>query len=120
MVLPRPPATGNEAKAGEPQLAAVVRMRLAEAKLNSDLPGLDTIAGKSNYFIGGDPHGWHRDVSLYARVEYAAVHPGIDLVRYGTQREMNYDFDIAPGADPEKIKLVFEGSRGSRSMQKGI
>ncbi len=99
-------AKGNEA-AG----AAVLRMRLAHANTKPALSGLDPLPGKSNYFIGNDPGNWQREVAQYARVKYAAVYPGIDLVYYGRQRQLEYDFVLAPGADPKRIELVFEGAR---------
>jgi hypothetical protein len=88
--------------------AAVVRMRLAGGN-NPQLSGLDPLPGKSNYFIGGDPERWRRDVPNYARVKYAGVYPGIDLIYYGNQRQLEYDLVVAPGADPARIALEFEG-----------
>ena len=107
----RKPATGKGAKADKPARSAVVRMRLAHANSNPELSGLDPMPGKSNYFIGNDPGKWQTEVAHYARVKYAAVYPGIDLVYYGNQRQLEYDFVLAPGADPKRIELVFEGTR---------
>ena len=67
--------------------------------------------GKTNYFIGNDPSKWRKDVPTYAKVKYEAVYPGVDVVYYGAQgRELEYDFIVAPGADPKAIKLSFEGA----------
>lgn len=95
----------------EPRHTAVVRMRLAGAKERPHITGLDQQPGTSNYFIGKDPERWQRDVPNYARVEYAQVYPGIDLIYYGNQRQLEYDFVVAPGADPGAIALTFDGAR---------
>jgi hypothetical protein len=90
---------------------SVVRMRLLGSNPHPELTGLDPLPGKSNYFIGSDPTRWQRDVPSYARVKYAGVYPGIDLVYYGNQRELEYDLVVAPGADPRRITLAFDGVR---------
>jgi hypothetical protein len=90
---------------------AVVRMRLAGANPRPQLAGLELLPGTSNYFIGSDPRQWRRDVPSYARVKYAGVYPGIDLVYYGNQRQLEYDLLVAPHADPRRITLAFDGVR---------
>jgi PKD repeat protein len=86
-------------------------MELVGAKANAQISGTDELPGKSNYFIGNDPKQWHTQVPTFERVVYKGIYPGIDLVYYGKQRQMEYDFVIAPGADPNVIKLKIEGSR---------
>ena len=89
--------------------STVVRMRLAGANAQPTLTGLDPLAGTSNYLIGNDPGRWRRDVPHYARVKYASVYPGIDLVYYGQQRQLEYDFVVGPNADPSSVALAFDG-----------
>ena len=91
---------------------AVVRMQMAGGVGGRRAPrvvGLDPQATKSNYFLGNDPRRWHTGVSHYARVRYEDVYPGIDLVYRGNQRQLEYDFVIAAGADPGRIRLAFQG-----------
>jgi len=88
---------------------SVVRMKLAGANTNPALNGTDQLPGKSNYFIGNDPAKWHRNVPQFARVRYQKVYPGIDLVYYGNQGRLEYDFEVAPGADPKQVVLRFQG-----------
>jgi hypothetical protein len=71
--------------------------------------GLEELPGKSNYFIGNDPKKWRTNVPNYAKVKYTSVYPGVDLVYYGNQRQLEYDFVVQPGADPKAIKLGFAG-----------
>ena len=87
-----------------------LRMQLVGANPHPKIAGLDKLPGKSNYFIGNDPKKWRTNVPNYARVRYQNVFPGVDLVYYGKQRQLEYDFVIAPGADPTAITLAFEGA----------
>jgi hypothetical protein len=91
----------------------VVRMTLAGASGVNHLKshGEDELPGKVNYFLGKDPTRWHTDLPTYAKVRYSHVYPGIDLVYYGNQRQLEYDFAVAPGADPAAIRLNFKGEK---------
>ncbi len=88
---------------------AVLRMKLVGANPSPRVTGLEELPGKSNYFLGNDPDKWHTDVPNYARVQYQDVYPGVDLVYYGNQRQLEYDLVVAPGADPDAIALSFDG-----------
>ncbi|PYV14885.1 MAG: hypothetical protein DMG21_16690 [Acidobacteria bacterium] len=84
----------------------VLRMKLVGANRTAKVTGLDELPGKANYFIGNDPKKWRTDVPTYAKVQYRDVYPGIDLVYYGNQGKLEYDFVVAPGADPNAIALA--------------
>src|SRR5207249_3517761 len=86
----------------------VLRMKLVGANQAAKVTALDELPGKSNYFIGNDPKQWRADVTTYGKVKYEGVYPGIDLVYYGNQRQLEYDFVLAPGADPKAITLAIE------------
>lgn len=92
-------------EAGEVE-QAVVRMKLAGASHARRAIGLEKLPGVSNYFIGNDPAKWRTDVPHFARIQYEHVYPGIDLVWYGSQRQLEYDFVVAPGADPKQIQVT--------------
>jgi len=92
----------------------VIRMALEGAHKNAAASGSDELPGRSNYFIGNDPAKWHRDIPQFARVSYQNVYPGVDLVYYGNQGRLEYDFKVAPGADPRQIALRFEASQKLR------
>jgi len=87
-----------------------LRMSLVGAARKALASGIDELPGKANYFIGRDPSKWRRDVPTYGKVRYQNVYPGIDLVYYGNQRQLEYDFVLAPGANPNKIVLGFKGA----------
>src|SRR2546427_8518110 len=86
--------TGNEAvlALGKPTPLAL-RMRLVGAAPAPRVIGLDELPGKANYFTGSDPAKWRTNVPTYAKVRYEQVYPGIDLVYYGNQRQLEYDLD---------------------------
>ena len=88
---------------------AAVRMKLIGANPNPEIEGLDRLPGISNYFIGNDPKKWRTNIPNCSRVQYRDVYPGISLVYYGNQRQLEYDLVVAPGADPNVIKLAYEG-----------
>ena len=72
--------------------------------------GLGESPGKLNYLIGNDQSKWRRNVSAYSQVRYFNAYPGIDLVYYGNQKQLEYDFVIAPGTSPRRIRMAFEGA----------
>ena len=84
---------------------ALLRMKLVGANSNPKIVGTDELPGKSNYFIGNDPKKWRTNVPNYAKVKYANVYPGVDLVYYGNQGQLEYDFVVQPGADLRQIAL---------------
>lgn len=83
------------------QHPVVLRMGLVNINRRSQVTGQEPLPGKSNYFVGNDPEKWHADVPTYAKVHYKEVYPGIDLLYYGNQRQLEYDFIVTPGADPK-------------------
>jgi uncharacterized protein (TIGR03437 family) len=105
--------TATEAVIRDPH-SAVLRMKLVNANPASEIEGLDELPGKSNYFIGSDPQQWRASVTNYAKVKYREVYPGVDLVYYGHERQLEYDFILSPGADPKQIKLAFDGAERMR------
>ena len=71
----------------------------------------DRRPGVSNYFTGRDRRNWQTDVPQFGKIRYRSMYPGIDLVFYGDESNLEYDFDLAPGADPSRISLAFVGAR---------
>jgi uncharacterized protein (TIGR03437 family) len=87
-----------------------VRMALKGSRNFDALPSAeDELPGKINYLIGNDPARWRTGVPTFSKVRYRNVYRGVDLVYYGNQRQLEYDFLVAPGADPQSIRMEFEG-----------
>ena len=85
-------------------------MRLVGANASPDVGGLRELGGKTNYFVSTEPAGWHLGVPSYSKVRYSEVYPGIDLVFFGNQRSLEYNFVLSPGSDPNLIGLSFQGA----------
>ncbi len=89
---------------------AVIRLHFVGASLSPQVSGDDELRAKTNYFIGGDPAKWTTGVPNYARVNFNEVYPGIGLVYYGTGRQLEQDWVVAPGADPAQIAFDVTGA----------
>jgi hypothetical protein len=101
----------NEAPEARPALtSSTLRMKLIAANPTCHIEGLDQQPGRANYFIGSDPAKWHTNIPTYTKVKYRNVYAGIDLAYYGNERQLEYDFIVAPGADFRAITLGFEGA----------
>ena len=88
----------------------VFRMELRGGNRAAQVTGADKLAGIANYYIGNDAKKWRSGVTTYGKVKYEGIYPGVDAVFYGNQRQLEYDFVVAPGADPRRISLGLTGS----------
>ncbi len=102
----RPPA-------GAKAPPTVFRMELRGANRAAQVTGADKLAGVANYYIGNDAKKWRSGIATYGKVKYEGIYPGVDAVFYGNQRQLEYDFVVAPGADPRQISLGLTGSAPS-------
>jgi hypothetical protein len=98
--------------------AAVLRMKLVAADPAVKILGGEPLQEKSNYFLGNDPRQWRHNVPNFSRVRYRDAYPGIDLVYYGNQQQLEYDFVVAPGADPGAIRLAISSDEGAGNGHK--
>ncbi|MGO9271878.1 MAG: SBBP repeat-containing protein [Terriglobia bacterium] len=110
---------GKAAKDHGPRTRDLLRMRFLGANPNPVTAGREELAGKSNYFIGRDPHGWHTDVPTYAQVHYQDLYQGVDAIYYGRQGELEYDLVVAPGRDPGQVRFQVEGVETARLNEAG-
>src|SRR5271156_6873468 len=90
---------------------SVLRMELLGANSAPEFQGLQELPGKGNYLIGKDQAAWHTNVALFSEVRVAKVYPGVDLLFHGDQRQLEYDFVVAPGADPGRIGFKIRGAK---------
>ncbi len=94
-------------------------MKLVGPDPHTTVSGVDELPGKSNYFIRNDPKKWRSNVPTYAKVKYEGVYSGIDLVYYGNQQQLEFDFVVAPGADPRRIQFDIRGAKRIRRDDDG-
>ena len=90
---------------------SVVRVRFAGAAAAPRLSGVGPLAGVSNYFLGKDPKKWATGAPHFASVRYREIYPGVDVV-FRDGDGIEFDFVLAPGADPDLIAMDFEGASG--------
>jgi hypothetical protein len=110
----------HHGKAPPPQRAAhAVRIKFAGGSPAAVVAGSDELAAKSNYFIGNDPKLWRTNVPNYSAVKYSGIYPGVDAVFHGNNRRLEFDFDIAAGANPRSIALEVDGARRMRLNRAG-
>lgn len=88
----------------------VIRMRLVGANPAPAVSALEQLPGKVNYFIGNNPDRWRTEIPTFAKVTYEDIYPGVDLMYYGHQGRLEYDFVVKPGANLSDITLSFEGA----------
>src|SRR2546426_70101 len=86
-----------------------VSISLLNANRKAEISGADPLGSRTSYFLGARKENWRTGVANYARVRYRSVYPGIDLVYYGAGSQLEYDFTVHPGADPNRIRLQFQG-----------
>ncbi|PYQ56356.1 MAG: hypothetical protein DMF58_21000 [Acidobacteria bacterium] len=98
---------------------ASARMEFVDANGAAIIRGDETQSARTNYFIGDDPSGWRANVPAYARVEYRELYPGVNLVFYGRDRQLEYDLVVAPGAEPSRIAFRFRGTEGLKIDESG-
>jgi hypothetical protein len=101
--------TSSSLHATKPVVGDVIRMELSGANANRHASGTEHLPGKVNYFIGNDSSKWRSEIPTYAKVRYENLYPGIDLVYYGNQRALEYDFVVSANADPKPLRLHFAG-----------
>ncbi len=102
-------ALNHQPPIAERQVTAL-RVDLVGAAPQAAMTGRGELPGRMNYFKGSDPAQWRANVPTYSSVAVQGVYPGIDLVYYGNQRHLEYDFVVAPGADPARITLAWQGA----------
>ena len=91
------------------ETSAILQARWVKGNFDAEATGLQPLPGVTNYLFG-DGHTY-TDISNYGKVRYDDVYPGIDLVYYGHEGELEYDWVVSPGADPTQIVMSFDGMR---------
>jgi hypothetical protein len=108
-------------KVSESDTAAceALEMQFVNAPSNPPARGLDPLPGVSHYLVGNDPADWHTHVPQFGRVRYEHVYPGVDVVFYGNQGQLEYDFIVDPGADPGLIRMEIAGADSISVVEDG-
>lgn len=125
------PATAKEAAPNKEPAAAkpdpdanvregtVLRLKLLGTSVNPQVEGQEELPGKVNYFSGNDPEKWHSNIPTYRKAYFKDVYPGIDVVYYGNQQELEYDLIVAARANPKLIRFTVQGADKIRLDKSG-
>jgi Divergent InlB B-repeat domain/Beta-propeller repeat len=111
-------AMSGFAATASPSAESVVRMTMLGANPRPVIASEDQQPGVKNYFIGKDPKNWHTNIPTFARVRYRDVYPGVDVLYHGTS-QLEFDVVVRAGANPDKIKLNFDGAQRMRTDDSG-
>ena len=96
-----------------------IGLHFAGASSDSNFEGVERLPTRSNYFIGNNPSEWRTDVPTFARVRQRNIYPGVDVIFYGNRQQLEYDFVVAPHANPQQIKPCFRRGGSGRTRRWG-
>jgi photosystem II stability/assembly factor-like uncharacterized protein len=88
-----------------------VMIQFVGSNRSAAIEGANLLQSKTHYLNDLNPSKWHKDIPNYSRVQYRNLYPGIDLVFYGDHRDVEYDFLLAPSANPSALRLRVAGAR---------
>ncbi|MBO0357018.1 gliding motility-associated C-terminal domain-containing protein [Hymenobacter sp. BT186] len=72
--------------------------------------GLEPTTEVRNYFLGQNTTQWANNVRSFRRLHYPNIYPGTDAYVYeNSGGQLEYDFVLAPGAQPTAIQLRYTG-----------
>jgi hypothetical protein len=96
-----------------------IRINFGGSNRSARIEAIGRLPGVSNYIIGNDRKKWRGNIPNFAKVRYRSIYPGIDLLFYGNQRELEYDLIVGPGANPAQVRLELQGSDKLQISQSG-
>jgi hypothetical protein len=118
-VFSLPGAAPDPGHEGPQAMAAALSLELVGSRSEPEIVGREALPGTVSYFTGPDPGGWQTSIPTYGAIRYRDVYPGIDLLFRGSAQAIEYDFVVAPGADPDDVALRFRGAERIRIDQSG-
>lgn len=112
-------AQGQPGTGGAGRTEATVALQLVGSNPRAPASTHDALPGRIDYFAGTNPKAWNTNVATFGKVSYAGVYPGIDVVYYGNQSQLEYDFSVSPGADPGVVAFRVNGGDSLRIEESG-
>ncbi len=89
--------------------SSIIEVSLLNSNKNPKIKSLNKLSGIANYIIGNNEKDWKINIPTYSKVKYENIYDGIDLIYYGNQGRLEYDFIVSPKADPQNIVLQYDG-----------
>ena len=90
--------------------ARAVQMHFTGTSRQAQIRGEDELSGKINRFSGSNPARWLSSLPTFSKVRVDGIYPGINLVYYGNQQQIEYDLTVAAGVSPDLIVMHFDGA----------
>ena len=97
----------------------VSRLVFFNANKNPEMVPLEESAYKVNFLKGNDPSGWHGHVPTSRAVLYKGLYKNIDLKVYGIEKQIEYDWIVKPGGNPEEIRFQYLNVKNTRLDDEG-
>ena len=117
---PRAPHDSEKGAAGCPKVETLdIRATFPGARRAATVVGVGRTSHLSHFYLGNDPSRWRTNVPGYEGVRLRALWPGVDLEYHGSGRDLEYDFHVAPGADPRRIRIRYDGIERLRVTERG-
>lgn len=107
----QPHKFGSDSRTLQADKSAEIFMSLVGANPKPVIAAANELPGQTNYYIGNNPKNWQLGVKQYAAVNYGNVYPGVDMAFHGQQRQFEFDFVVAPHANPAPISFGVQGSQ---------
>jgi hypothetical protein len=98
-----PPAAGDAH-------APVLTLHWEHARPQPQIVGLGPLPGRANFLLGNDPAAWHQNVETFGELLYSGLYQGVDLHYAGGDGALKSTYFVAPGADPARIRLRYQGA----------
>jgi len=111
--------SGAQPQTAETRKSAVIDVQLLGGNPNPHITAGSELPGTINYYVGSDRKNWRTGVKQFASVAYRDVYPGVNMVFHGEQRQLEFDFVVAPGADAKTIGMGFGGAQKLATDESG-
>ena len=109
---------GDKTHSHKPQ-SSLLGIAFKGTNTRSELYGEEEMQSKSFYFIGNDPSKWHSNVPHYAKIHQKEIYPGVDIVYYGVNGSLEYDFELRPWASANNIQFEVNGAKHLATNESG-
>lgn len=103
-------------KKNNTKLDSQLTMELVNANSNAKTIALEKSVTTTNYLINNKSQ---INIENFTKIKYESIYKGIDIIYYGNEKQLEYDFIVAPNANPNLIKLAFSEATNLIINQQG-
>lgn len=99
--------------------AGSVKMTLVDANPLLGLAAQKPLRSKGAYLVGNNKADWRTNIDHFGAVRGSEAYPGIDVVYHLSGKALEFDFAVAPGGDPSRIRMAFDTAGSVRVNSNG-